>query len=259
MGAISASIGERLDPSSYVPLHMQLILLLRRAIESGAYQPDDRLPSERELAEHYGVSRITASAALQELVRAGLAYRRQGRGTFVARPRLSEMSLGASFSEDMRRRGRNPSSRLIACEIIRPDERAAERLDLSPGADCIRLARVRLADGEPVAIEEAFIPAGLCPGLEDEDLERGSLYEVFSRRYGLRAAWADGFIEAAAADEQQALLLRLRPGEPVLSIWRVTYNESYVALEWVHSVYRADRFTFSTGRQPVQGESRMPL
>ncbi len=247
---VSALADERLDPQSYTPLHTQLILLLRRAIETGVFQPDDRLPSERELAARYGVSRITASAALQELVRSGLAYRRQGKGTFVARPKLRDISLSASFSEDMLRRGHVPSSRLLALEAGQADGEIAERLGLAPGGRCLRLARVRLADGEPVAIETAYIPAGLCPGLEGEDLERGSLYAAFCR-YGLRAAWAEGIIEAAAADEAQAGLLALRTGDPVLCIWRVTYNESYVALEWVHSVYRADRFSFATGRQPV--------
>lgn len=241
----------RLDTQSYVPLHMQLHLLLRQAIEGGTFQPDDRLPSERELAERYGVSRITATVALQELVRSGLAYRRQGKGTFVARPKLQEMSLSDSFSEDMRRRGRSPSSRLLTLEAMPADDDIAGRLCLAPGSSCLRLARIRLADGEPVAIETAYLPANLYPGLENEDLEHGSLYETFRRRYGERPAWAEGIIEAAAADEDQAALLGLQPGDAVLSVKRVTYNESYVVLEWVHSVYRADRFSFATGRQPV--------
>lgn len=251
MDSVSVLPDGRLDPQSYVPLHMQLTVLLRQAIEAGRFRPGSRLPSERELTARYGISRITAKAALQELVRAGLAFRRQGKGTFVTRPRLREMSLSASFSEDMRQRGHVPSSRLLALEFLLPDDQVRERLGLPPGGRCIRLARVRLADGEPVAIETAHVPAELCPGLENEDLERGSLYEAFSRLCGLRPAWAEGIIEAAAAGEEQASLLALRAGDPVLSIRRVTYNENYVVLEWVHSVYRADRFSFSTGRQPV--------
>jgi GntR family transcriptional regulator len=245
------SVEERLDASSYVPLHVQLAELLRRQIEDGVYRPGDRLPSERELVERFGVSRITATAALQALVRSGLAYRWRGKGTFVARPKLREMSWSASFSEHMRSRGLTPSSRVLAFERIPASEEVAARLGLAPRTPVWHLGRVRLADGEPVAVEEAYLPADLFPGLEDEDLEKGSLYEVFRRRYALRPAWAEGIIEAAAADETQASLLGVRVDDPVLSVKRVTYNESYTALEWVHSVYRADRFSFATGRQPV--------
>jgi GntR family transcriptional regulator len=256
MNTPSTYADEHLDPDSYVPLYMQLVLVLRRAIEEGTYQAGDQLPSERELGERYAVSRITASAALQELVKSGLAYRKQGLGTFVARPKIRDLSGFASFSDDMRERGLTPSSRLIALESILPDEEVRKRLGLTPGAACIRLTRVRLADGEPVAFENAYLPADLCPGLENEDLERKSLYAVLRRRYGLRPSWAEGIIEAAPADQEQAEVLDLELDEPILSIWRVTYDENYTPLEWVHSVYRADRFSFTTGRHPVDSASR---
>jgi GntR family transcriptional regulator len=256
INTMSTYTDQRLDPDSYVPLYMQLVLLLQSAIEQGSLKAGDQLPSERELVERYGVSRITASNALQELVQSGLAYRRHGLGTFVARPKIRDLSGFASFSDDMRERGLAPSSRLLALEFLVPDEEVRKRLGLAPGASCIRLARVRLANGEPVAVENAYIPADLCPGLENADLEKGALYEVFRRHYGLGPAWAEGIIEAAPADEEQAALLDLEPGEPVLSIWRVTYDENYMALEWVHSVYRADRFSFSTGRHAVESSSR---
>ena len=256
MNTLSTHTDEHLDPESYVPLYMQLVLVLRRAIEEGIYQAGDQLPSEREIAERYAVSRITANAALQELVKSGLAYRKQGLGTFVARPKIRDLSGFASFSDDIRERGLTPSSRFIALETLLPDEETQKRLSLASGAACIRLARVRLADGEPVAFENAYLPADLCPGLENEDLERGSLYAVLRRRYGLRPTWAEGIIEAAPADQQQAGVLDLKPGEPVLSIWRVTYDENYTPLEWVHSVYRADRFSFTTGRHPVDSASK---
>lgn len=256
MNHMSTYIDTRLDPDSYVPLYRQLLLLLQRAIEKGSLQPRQKLPSERELVERYGISRITASNALRELARSGLAYRRHGLGTFVAQSKIRDLSGFSSFSDDMRERGLIPSSRLLALEFIVPDEEVHKRLGLSPGASCIWLARVRLANGEPVAVENAYIPSALCPGLENEDLEKGSLYEVFRRHYGLGPAWAEGIVEAAPADEEQAALLDLQPGEPVLSIWRVTYDDNYVALEWTHSVYRADRFSFSTGRHPVESSSK---
>lgn len=240
-----------LDPRSYVPLYMQLYAMLSRAVEEGHYKAGEQLPSERELSESFSVSRITSGSAIQELVRAGLAYRVQGKGTFVARPKIRGLSSFDSFSSDICQRGMVPSSRLISCEKLIPDEEVQERLSLPPEECCFELVRVRLADNEPVAIETTYIPEKLCPGLENEDLERGSLFETFRRRYGLFPTWSEGIFEAAPANEQQAELLELNLGDPVLLIHRVTFDENYVPLEWVHSVYRADRFSFSTGRQPV--------
>lgn len=256
MKAVFPDTNEHLDPNSDIPLYKQLVRVMQQAIEAGDLNPDDQLPSERELVERYAISRITASNALQELVRSGLAYRQRGLGTFVARSRIRNLSGFASFSEDMRERGLVPSSRIIAIEALLPEEEVRQRLGLPDGTQCIRLERVRLADGEAVAIENAYIPANLCPGLENEDLEQGSLYEVFRRRYGLRPTWAEGIIEAAPADQQQAELLELEPDAPVLSVRRVTYDENYTPLEWVHSVYRGDRFSFSTGRHPVPSAAK---
>jgi len=250
------TIRAHLDSESFVPLYAQLVEALCHAVEQNVYRPADRLPSERELAERYDVSRITANAALEELVKRGIAYRRRGRGTFVAKPRIRDISGFASFSDDMRERGLAPSSRLISLESVIPKADVRDRLTLAPGKPCFRLRRVRLADGDPMAIEDTHIPAHLCPGLENEDFEDGSLYEIFRTRYGLSPAWAEGIIEAAPADQEQAELLDLELAEPVLSIRRVTYDAKYVALEWVHSVYRADQFSFTTGRHRVESMPR---
>lgn len=240
-----------LDPKSYVPLYMQLYAILSREVEEGHYEAGEQLPSERELTESFSVSRVTAAAAIRELVRVGLAYRVQGKGTFVARPKIRGLSSFDSFTSDIRQRGMVPSSRLISCEKLIPDEEVRERLSLLPEERCFELVRVRLADSEPVAVETTYIPEKLCPELENEDLERGSLFETFRRGYGLFPTWSEGIFEAAPANEEQAELLELSLGDPVLLIHRVTFDENYVPLEWVHSVYRADRFSFSTGRQPV--------
>ena len=135
MDPLSTYTDERLDPDSYVPLYMQLVQLLQRVIEEGVLKTGDQLPSERELVERYDVSRITASNALHELMRSGLVYRKQGLGTFVAQPRIRDLSGFASFSDDMRERGLMPSSRLLALESLLPDEEICKRLDLAPGGD----------------------------------------------------------------------------------------------------------------------------
>jgi len=251
MGEITVTQEARLDPNSYVPLYAQVYEILRQHIEAGRYQPGEQLPSERELMNMFGISRITAQAAVKELIQSNMAYRIKGKGTFVARAKIRGLSSFGSFTEDIRQRGMTPSSRVVEFTTIPADKEMQEHLGLQPEDVCIKLTRVRLANNEPVAIEIVLIPKLLVPGIENEDLEKGSLYEILSRRYGLHPSWSEGIFEAAPADRWQAELLGLKPGVPVLIVHRVTFDKNYVPLEWVDSFYRADRFSFSTGRQAV--------
>jgi GntR family transcriptional regulator len=130
-----------------------------------------------------------------------------------------------------------------------PDAAVRERLHLPEGEHAFLLKRLRLASDEPVAVETACLPCRICPGLLQEDLACGSLYDILMEKYKLVPTWADAEIEAGAASKEEALLLKLKPGTPVLSARRVTYAANYDAIETVISVYRGDRFTFYTGRQ----------
>jgi GntR family transcriptional regulator len=244
---------ERLDTTNYIPLYKQLSLIIQQRIKLGVYKSGDRLPSERELIETFKVSRITATAAIQELVQSGLVYRIKGKGTFVARPRIVGLSSFGSFTSDIHQRGMVPSSRVVELVKVPADPELQNKLGLKPGEVCLKLFRVRFANEDPIAIEIAYLPEKLFPALENEDLERGSLYTVFTRRYGFHPSWSEGIFEAASANREQAELLNLKVGEPVLLIHRVTFDNNFVPLEWVHSIYRADRFSFSTGRQSVEG------
>ncbi len=218
-------------------------------IQSGMLQPSGLLPSEAELAQKYQVSRITAKRALDELVRQGRAFRLQGRGTFVAQPRIREISGFRSFSEDIRARGFTPSSQVLEFIETEPEAAIRERLHLPEGEHVFRLKRLRLANDEPIAVETACLPCRVCPGLLQEDMASGSLYTILMEKYQLIPTWADAEIEAAAASREEALLLKLKFGTPVLTARRVTYAVNYDAIETVVSVYRGDRFSFYTGRQ----------
>jgi len=218
-------------------------------IQSGQLQKGALLPSEAELAQQYQVSRITAKRALDELVRLGRAYRQQGRGTFVAQARIREISGFRSFSEDIRARGFTPSSKIMVFKEVDPEPSIRQRLHLQEGKNAFLLRRLRLADQEPVAVETAYLPCHLCPGLLKEDLTAGSLYAILSEKYQVVPTWADAEIEADAATKEEARALNLKAGTPVLVARRVTYAADYQAIETVESVYRGDRFTFYTGRQ----------
>lgn len=237
-----------LDTNSYIPLYIQIAQKLRVLIENATYQFGDQLPSEKELTEQYSVSRITATAALDELVKMRLAYRVRGRGTFVAKPQINNFPLFTSFTEDMIERGYRPSSRLVSFKISPPDPETIGKLKMPLEGEYYCLTRVRLADEEPVAYQQAYLPSGLYPNMTQEDFEQHYLYDLMRKKFGYKPTWAEAVVEARAAAPVEAGALGLKSGQPVQLIWHLSLDDHFVPLEYVRSVYRSDRFSFSTGR-----------
>ena len=234
---------------NHYPLYFRIQQTILEQIQAGQLQPGAQLPTEADLARQYQVSRITAKRALDELVRQGRAYRQQGRGTFVAQARIRDISGFRSFSEDIRARGFNPSSQVLEFKEVYPEDAIQERLHIPEAERVFLLKRLRLADQEPVAVETAYLPCRICPGLLQEDLAGGSLYSLLAEKYNRVPTWADAEIEAVMPEKEQVRLLKLKAGTPVLVAHRVTYAADYDVIETVDSVYRGDRFTFYTGRQ----------
>lgn len=240
-----------LNPQSFVPLYVQIATLLIQRITSNELSPGEQLPSERELAEAHKVSRLTARQALEELVSQGIAYRVRGRGTFVAEPKIREVTGLRSFSYDMRRLGLVPSSRVLLFEVIEPDEAIREKLKLDTNGLATQLDRLRLADGAPVAFESVLLPHAICLGIENEDMESQSLYSILQDQYGIYPAWTESEIEARGALPTEATLFEVDAGHPVMVATRITYTETFDPVEFAKSVYRGDRFTFYVGRQRI--------
>jgi GntR family transcriptional regulator len=234
-----------------LPRYYQIEQAILEQIQKKLIQPGAQLPSEAELAQQYQVSRITAKRALDDLVHQGWAFRQQGRGTFVAQGRIREISGFRSFSEDIQARGLIPSSRVLFFKEVEPDTTTLEKLHLLENERAYMLKRLRLADDDPVAVEVAYIPCKLCPDLLSEDLSAGSLFSVLKTKYGLVPTWADAEIEAAEATKEEAKLLGIKVGKPVLIARRVTFSANYDVIESVYSIYRGDRFTLYTGRQHI--------
>ncbi len=159
-------------PTAPTPKYHQLAETLREQIRAGRLVPGDQVPSEPALCETYALSRGTVRQALQVLVNEGLLRRDQGRGTFVAEPagRSQYFSL-SSFADEMRRQHRAPSTRLLISELIPASPTVSQRLAIEPATPVFHIKRLRLADGQPVAIETRYLAQSLCPGLLDEDLE----------------------------------------------------------------------------------------
>ena len=234
-----------------LPMYFRIEQGILEQMQAGELKPGDQLPSEAELAEQHGVSRITAKRALDDLVQQGLAYRQQGRGTFVARARIREISGFRSFSEDIRARGLTPSSSILMFKDVLPDSDTRAWLHLAEGERAFLLKRVRCADGDPVAIESAYLPCRICPALIQEDMANSSLYEILQSKFGITPTWADSEIEAREATREEATLLKMKAGHPVLAARRITFAANYDVIECVDAIYRGDRFTFYTGRQRI--------
>ena len=248
-------INTSLDQNSYIPLYIQISNILTKSISEGSLKPGEQLPSEKELVQTYGVSRITATKALDELVKASLAYREQGRGTFVALPFLNNFSFNSSFTEDMLALGLSPSSRLVSLGVEQADQTTIEKLRMPTDVDYYRLVRIRLANNNPIVIQNAYLQKDLYPDLDQIDFEQQYLFDVMRKNYGYQPTWGDAIVEAGAATAEEAKYLEVEIGVPVLIIWHLTLDERFTPLEFVRSVYRSDRFSFSTGRNPLRNSS----
>lgn len=236
------SIGSPLDKDLPMALYHQLQQILKAEIEAGKWPLGGRIPAETELAELFGVSKITVRQALQELADMGYIRREHGRGTFVCRRKFEQGPRElTSFTEEMRRQNLVAASRILAQSVKRAGGRAAEALGLPHHSFVFILKRVRLTEGEPMTIQTAHIPAALVPGLELAD--EASLYDVLQRRYHLFAARAKETYFAAAADASAAKLLGIRRGSPVFAVERVTFLPNGKPFEFVESAIRGDRYS----------------
>jgi GntR family transcriptional regulator len=233
-----------LDKDLPVPLYHQLQCVLKAEIEAGKWQPDQQIPTETKIAERFGVSKITVRQALQALAEQGYIRREQGRGTFVSRRNFDEGPRElTSFTEEMRRHDLTASSRVLEQLVVAADEGVSEALRLPPHEPVFVLRRVRLANGEPMGVQTAHIPAALVPGLEKENLETASLYETLQGRYGLYPARARETYFASLADCKASELLRIPVGSPVYAAERVTMLPNEKPFEFVLSIMRGDRYS----------------
>jgi GntR family transcriptional regulator len=214
----------------------QVIDLIERAGVGGA------LPSERQLSVDLGVSRLTVRAALDELVREGFLVRRRGSGTFVREPKIAQELTMTSFSEEMRRRGMTPGSRTLSLETTTAGAYLGRCLHVSPSERVVVAKRLRLADGESMAIETLHVPESLVPGLEPKDLDRGSFYELLDERYGVTIVGGMQTIEPTVTNEEESEALDVPLHSPAFLFERTTRSENDDIVEFVRSIYRGDRY-----------------
>ena len=208
------------------------------------------MPTERELCERFGVSRGTVRQALDHLEAEQRIYRHQGRGTFVAGPKMDHLLELSSHTALFRARSMEPGSRLIGVSRVPAPVEVAAMLALAEGEEILQIERVRLADDEPLAVEVLHLAARHFDGIAAVLGESQSLYELLRARFGVELAWAEETIEAALSPCREASLLGIPAGAPVLVLCRQSFDAIGRPVEFVRSFYRADKFRFRTRLQP---------
>jgi GntR family transcriptional regulator len=226
-------------------------------IGRGQLRPGERLGAERDLAVDLGVSRSTVRAALATLEAEGVVRRVPGRGggTFVHQRKIDrDLSQVVGVPALLRQQGMTAGSRIVSTSMVAADETARAALGLAPGAYVYDVVRIRLADGTPISLEHVRLPADRFPGLLDQPLG-GSLYELLEEHYGTAPGEAVEHIEVVPAGEDEASILGVEAGAPLLSISRTTQDLDGVPFELSHDLFRADRTTI-TVRTPATTRAR---
>jgi GntR family transcriptional regulator len=220
----------------------------------GGAEPGSPAPSERELVQRFGVARMTVRQALDALVTEGLLERVPGRGTFVARAKIDVQARLSGYTEEMARRGMEASSRTLLARMEAAGPGVARALEVSQGDNVVHWQRIRFADGAPMCIEDAYMADSIVPAFLDAPLPQ-SLYAEFRRR-DLLPTWGEDSVDADLAKPEEAQLLGVETGSPVLRVARRAFAGN-IAVEVSRSTYRADRYTLwvpvSRGSTPVTG------
>jgi GntR family transcriptional regulator len=238
---------ETIDPNDYLPRYYQLANILRDRITNGDFAELESIPAERQLVELYSVSRTTIRQAIDLLVRQGFLYREHGRGTFVSPQKLQKgVSELTSFTEDMKRRGLKPGQKILQIGYIEPPPKVRTQLELPE--DCkevLRIERLRLGDGVPMGLQTSYyiLPEGQT--ISREELEKfGSIYRILQEKFHLIPTEADETLEVTVATPQEAALLQINTGSPLLLSERTTYSQYRRVIEFVKIVYRGDRYRY---------------
>ncbi len=243
-----------IDRTSPIPLYFQVAQHYESAIRSGALEVGARLENEVQLAEMLGLSRPTVRAAFGYLANKGLVVRKRGSGTLVADERIDRNVELTSLYDDLAASGRNPATRVLKAEISHATDQVAEALQLPGRALVLSLERIRLADGEPMALMHNYLPAGLVQ-LNVEMLEQHGLYELL-RAAGIGLQAATQRICAKNASAAEARLLEESRGTALLTMERIVYDQAARPVEFARHLYRASRYAFTTSlprTEPVTG------
>lgn len=230
-------------PAGPLPLYYQLQQAIRDRVAAGEWKPGDQIPTIRELCDVYGVSRITVDQALGILAREGILTRRQGKGVFVAAPKIEQGPLGlVSFTEEISRPGHMAGSRMLSLTREPATAEVAAALEISSSEPVVSLIRLRIADEQIMGLQQAYLPDRLFPGLADLTAPIDSLYRLLQERYHVIPTAATDTYEPICLERATATLLEARTGDAAFSVKRITHDQRGRVIEYVVSVLRGDRY-----------------
>lgn len=241
---------------SPMPLYYQVEKDMRNRIENGTWKLGEQLPSEGDLCTLYGVSRTTIRQAISALVDEGLIVRERGRGSFVRGPVITAGARGlTSFSDEMAAIGMRASAHVLSIRKEPASIELAKRLSLIETAEVVVIYRLRYANGTPIGLQTAYLPAERFPGLEQADLAEQSLYKYLEDSYGTFVAEAEEIFSTTSITAKDANLLGTYEGACGFYVERLTFNQAKEPFEFVTSIMRGDRYRV----QLVLRSSRRPL
>jgi GntR family transcriptional regulator len=236
-----------LNKTSRVPYYYQIEEWLRSQIASGALSPGDPLPGEISLSQQLGVSRIVVRQALSDLTNEGLLVRRRALGTFVAPPRRQVPILRdhlRGLTEDLSREGLTVRSRVLSQRVTPAEGEAMHELQVEPGTPLLEIRRLRSVQNIPIVIETTYHPYQRFPALLHTDLADRSIYAILEQEYDAHPVQARDRFVAEAAAKEDAALLEIEPGDPVMRYKRTARDQLNQLMEFTISIYRADQYQF---------------
>lgn len=243
-------IGEvQLDKNNKTPLYVQLMDDLVKKIDKKVYYEHEKLPSERDLCEIYNLSRITIRQALRDLEREGYIYKVHGKGTFVAsKPFNQKLVRLYSFTEEMKKNGKTPKTKVLAFSEIEIEEPLAKMMNLETLEEVFQIIRLRIADNEPLMYETSYLPKKFFPNLTKDKLIKRPMYDIFKEDYQIVVTRAIEHFTASLIRKKESEHLHIEINQPAILIKRFSYyNEDLI--EYTINVVRADKFGYTVELQ----------
>ncbi|OGB22435.1 MAG: hypothetical protein A3I66_03965 [Burkholderiales bacterium RIFCSPLOWO2_02_FULL_57_36] len=231
--------------ASPVPYYAQVRDALRKRILDRSLVPHQKMPSESQMIEMFGVSRITIRRALHELENEGLIFGVHGKGTFVSKPKaFQDLTHLQSFGEAMQPHGYETFSKVISLKELRPSDQVLEKLAVAKNEKVTEIKRVRYLNREPMSVETSYFPEAIGRRLIKEDLSSKDIFLILENDFGIVLGNAELVVGAHLADDLQARLLGVESGSPMLHIERLTSAKNGQAVNFEHLYHRGDSFRY---------------
>ena len=237
-----------IDKKYGIPYYFQLKKYIVEEIESSRWKPGEQILSEIKICELLDISRTVVRQTFQELVNEGYLVKKKAKGTFISEPKINENLVQSlmGFYEDMTARGYKVKNDILFQKKMPADEKIAKHLDIETDEDVVVIRRLRRLNNEPIVLDKTHVPYKLCPGLLNEDLSGQSLYSYIEGKYNLKINKGIRYIESVVANEEEAKLLNVKKGAPLLYIESIGYLDDGTPLEYYNALHRGDRIRFVT-------------